>query len=131
RAIAHEDLRALWQAARQSSRRDFAILTVMATTGVRAGELVSMNLRQLDLKQGIAWVQGKRGWRKVFLGKAAVETIEAYLCERPAGQEQALWLNTLGRPLTTHGVRPLVDRLAEEAAVIGHLNLHAFRHRVA
>ncbi|MCC6167437.1 MAG: tyrosine-type recombinase/integrase [Caldilineaceae bacterium] len=131
KAIAHKDLRALWQAARQSNTRDFAILTVMATTGVRAGELVSMNLRQLDLKQGITWVQGKRGWRKVFLGKAGAQAIQEYLCERPAGQEHALWLNTLGQPLTTDGVRQLVDRLAKQAGIAGRHNLHAFRHRVA
>lgn len=131
KAIATEDLRVLWQAARQSSTRDFAILTVMATTGMRAGELVSMNLRQLDLKQGVAWVQGKRGWRKVFLGKAGVQAIQAYLYERPPGQEHALWLNTFGQPLTTDGIRQLVDRLAEKASISGRHNLHAFRHRVA
>ena len=47
---------------------DYAIITVVATCGLRAGELISMNLHQLELKQGIAWVDGKRGWRKIFLG---------------------------------------------------------------
>jgi len=131
KAISSEDLRALWQAARASGARDFALVTVMATSGVRAGELVSMNLRQLDLKLGIAWVEGKRGWRKVFLGKAGVQAILEYLRERPAGNEHALWLNSLGQPLTTDGVRQLVDRLAEKAEISGRHNLHAFRHRVA
>ncbi len=52
-----------------------------------------MNLRQIDMRQGIAWVQGKRGWRKVFLGKASVQAIQAYLRERPVGKGDALWLN--------------------------------------
>ncbi|MCC6168722.1 MAG: tyrosine-type recombinase/integrase [Caldilineaceae bacterium] len=131
KAISPEDLRAIWQVAQHSSRRDFALLTVMATTGMRAGELVSMNLPQLDLKQGIAWVQGKRGWRKVFLGNAGVQAIQAYLAERPASQGHALWLNAYDRPLTTDGVRQLVDRLAESAGITGRHNLHAFRHRAA
>lgn len=131
KAITTEDLRAIWQAALQSNVRDFAIITVMATSGVRAGELVSMNLHQLDLRQGIAWVKGKRGWRKVFLGKASVQAIQTYLKERPANKGDALWLNVFGQPLTTDGVRQLVDRLAEKARITGRHNLHAFRHRVA
>ncbi|MBU6352100.1 MAG: tyrosine-type recombinase/integrase [Chloroflexi bacterium] len=131
KAITAEDLRALWQAALHSGKRDFAIITLIATSGVRAGELVSMNLRQLDLRQGLAWVNGKRGWRKVFLGKASVEAILAYLPERPTNGGDALWLNVKGRPLTTDGIRQLVDRLAIEANVTGRHNLHAFRHRAA
>lgn len=131
KAIATEDLRAIWQAALRSGKRDYAIITIMATMGVRAGELVSMNLRQLDLKTGMAWVKGKRGWRKVFLGKAGVQAIQDYLAERPANKSHRLWLNIFGQPLTTDGVRQLVDRLAERAGILGRHNLHAFRHRTA
>ena len=131
KAITTDDLRAIWQAALRSNARDFAIITVMATSGVRAGELVSMNLNQLDLRQGVAWVKGKRGWRKVFLGKASVQAIQVYLKERPINKGDALWLNIFGQPLTTDGVRQLVDRLAERAKILGRHNLHAFRHRAA
>lgn len=131
KAITPEDLRALWRAALDSSKRDFAIITLMATSGMRAGELVSMSLSQLDLKQGTAWVNGKRGWRKVFLGTASVQAIRAYLEERQAAKSDPLWLNMNGQPLTTDGIRQLVDRLAERANVTGRHNLHAFRHRAA
>lgn len=131
KAITPENLRAIWQAAQQSTPRDFAILTVMATSGMRAGELVSMNLHQLDLKQGMAWVKGKRGWRKVVLGKASIQAIQAYLQERSVSQSHALWLNVFAQPLTTDGVRQLVDRLADRAGIAGRHNLHAFRHRAA
>lgn len=60
-----------------------------------------------------------------------MQAIFDYLRERPAGTEHALWLNSLGQPLTTDGVRQLVDRLAEKADITGRHNLHAFRHRVA
>lgn len=131
KAITTEDLRAIWQAALASGARDFALVTVMATSGVRAGELVSMNVRQLDLRRGIAWVKGKRGWRKVFLGKASAQAIGDYLKERTAHKSDALWLNVFGQPLTTDGVRQLVDRLATKAKITGRHNLHAFRHRAA
>lgn len=131
KAIAPENLRAIWKAALSSSKRDFALITVMATSGVRAGELVSMDLKHINLKAGEVWVYGKRGWRKVFLGKASVETIQAYLEERTEDSCPALWLGRYGEPLTADGVRRLVYRLAEQAQVEGRHNLHAFRHRAA
>ena len=131
KAITPEDLRCIWEESNESSPRDFAIVTVMATCGLRAGELVSMDLERLHLYQGIAWVQGKRGWRKIFLGKASIEAIDAYLQTRPINAPTNLWLNVYGQPLTADGVRQMVNRLARKAAVTGRHNLHAFRHRTA
>ena len=42
--ITAEDLRSIWRAALDSNKRDFAMITLMATTDIRAGELVSMAL---------------------------------------------------------------------------------------
>jgi integrase/recombinase XerD len=131
KAITPIDLGRIWEASNDSSPRDFAIVTVMATCGLRAGELVSMNLERLHLYQGITWVQGKRGWRKIFLGKASIEAIEAYLQMRPINAPTNLWLNVHGQPLTTDGVRQMINRLARQANVTGRHNLHAFRHRTA
>ncbi len=131
KAVTAEDLRAIWNAARKSSKRDFAIVTVMATTGMRAGELVSMDVQRLDLKHSIAGVEGKRGWRKVFLGESSQKAILNYLCERPKDGPSALWLSVHKRALTSDGVRQMFERLAQKANVQGRYNLHAFRHRVA
>jgi integrase/recombinase XerC len=131
KAVSVEDLKAIWHAAHRSGARDFAIITVLATTGVRAGELVSMTIDQLDLRKGEAWVKGKRGWRKVFLGKTCVEAVETYLQERTESPEPTLWLGSHGGPLTDDGIRQLIYRLAEDGNIRGRKNLHAFRHRVA
>jgi integrase/recombinase XerD len=131
KAITPENLRCIWEASRESSPRNFAMITVMATCGLRAGELVSMDLERLHLAQGATWVQGKRGWRKIFLGKASIEAIDAYLQTRPINAPTHLWLNAHGQPLTTDGVRQMVSRLARKAGVTGRHNLHAFRHRTA
>jgi site-specific recombinase XerD len=90
-----------------------------------------MTINHLTLTTGEALVYGKRGWRKVYLGKESTVAIKAYLEERPKTGEGALWLNVYGRPLTTDGIRQLIDRLAKRANVEGRHNLHAFRHRFA
>lgn len=131
RAITPEDLRLLWQEAARSTPRDYALVTVLATTGLRAGELESMDIDRLDLTKGEAWVQGKRGWRKLFLGKKSVSAIEAYLEVRPNVNTKALWISFFGRRLSKDGMRQLIDRLADNAGIRGRHNLHSFRHRVA
>jgi integrase/recombinase XerC len=131
KAITAEDLRAIWNEAKGSNRRDLAIITVLGTTGVRAGELVSMEIARLDLKKGGSWVHGKRGWRKLVLGAMGVQVIKSYLAKRPPASTDRLWLNTTGNPLTTDGIRQIVDRLADKADVTGRHNLHSFRHRTA
>jgi site-specific recombinase XerD len=62
---------------------------------------------------------------------SSVQAIQDYLHERSSHSKDALWLTVLGKPLTTDGVRQLVDRLAEKAGVVGRYNLPAFRHRAA
>ena len=131
KAIDPDDLQAIWQTARRTSARDYAIITVVATCGLRAGELISMDTQRLDIQQGVAWVEGKRGWRKIFLGQASVEAIANYLPERPLNAPTALWLSVTGQPLTSDGVRQMVERLARKAKVKGRYNLHSFRHRTA
>ena len=131
KAISVDDLVAIWRASRKSSARDFAIVTIMATTGIRAGELVSMSLKRLNLKRGEAWVTGKRGWRPVYLGEMSVRAITAYIDEREEWPNDALWLDYYGERITIDGVRQMINRLAEKADVEGRHNLHSFRHRVA
>jgi integrase len=54
KAVTLHDLNAIWEAAKRSNARDRALVTVMATAGLRAGELISMRLSRLHLKEGSA-----------------------------------------------------------------------------
>lgn len=130
-AINPGDLRAIWQVAKESSARDYALITTLATTGIRAGELVSMSTDRIDLKIGTAWVNGKRGWRKVFLGEECTEAIFIYMRDRKGLKHSDLWLSKQGNALSADSVRAIVDKLAEKAGVDGRHNLHSFRHRAA
>ena len=131
KAITADAQRGLWKTALSSNPRDFAIITIMATSAVRVGELVSMTVGSLNLSKGEVWVNGKRGWRKVFLGKASIKAVDCYLEVRPPSFCDGLWIGQRGGPLTADGVRQMIQRLAERADVEGRSNPHAFRHRAA
>ena len=110
---------------RSAARRDHAVVRLLATTGLRVGELCGLELG--DLLTGPARVEGPR-----VLGKGRRErltpivcdgdrsAIDAWLAARPAlGPAcEALFVTTRGgSALTTEGVRRLLRVAATAAGV--------------
>src|SRR3989337_3430264 len=62
------------------SARDLAILETFYSAGLRIGEIVAINLEDLNLSEGLIKVKGKgRKERIVPVGKKAIEAIKEYL----------------------------------------------------
>jgi integrase/recombinase XerC len=119
--------------------RDAAILEVLYASGIRVGELVLLNVEDVDLEQGQILVQGK-GCRErlALLGQFACATLKRYLENgRPLlrkGQsetEKAVWLNRSGERLSDRGVRRLMDKYVQQAALDASLSPHSIRHSFA
>ncbi len=125
--------------ARSLRARDRALLEVLYGTGVRVGELASMNVGDCDFTEHTVRVLGKSGKERVVpLGQSALEALEAYLPERlgmiaeakkPDGA--ALWLSRAGRRLSIRQAQNLVRRYGTLGAGRGDLHPHAMRHTCA
>lgn len=116
------------------NRRDLAIIRMFLDTGMRAGELVGLNLDDLDTAQSIAVVMGKGGRQRACpYGARTADALRRYLRFRSkhpqARNTSALWLGVKG-PLTDSGVRQLLERRADDAGV-PHVHPHRFRHTFA
>jgi integrase/recombinase XerC len=119
--------------------RDSALLETLYGTGVRVGELASMNIDDCDFEAASARVLGKGGKERVVpLGRSAVEALAAYLPERRGllakakeGDEQALWLSRRGTRLSVRQVQNIVRRHGTLGAGRGDLHPHAMRHTCA
>jgi site-specific recombinase XerD len=106
--------------------RDRALVTVLYDTGVRAGELVSMQVPDWDRRS--VWVDGKSGPRDVPLGISSIQAVERY-CRKWHLEKGSLWLGKKG-PLTGSGVHQLIQRLCGRANVPDK-GVHAFRRAAA
>lgn len=113
------------------SLRDKAILEFLYSTGARVSELVSLKFSDIDLIAGIVKVLGKgRKERLLPLGEPAVISIKNYLDLR-GDKNQSIFVNKRGKTLTDRGVRLIVDKYMQKAAMTLKVSPHTFRHSFA
>lgn len=124
---------------RPTANRDQAIIMMLMDTGLRALELCSLKVSDLDAKTGRVDVQhgfegGAKGGkgRTVFLGKASRRAIWRYLAEREDGDNPDAPLFTLkdDRRFNPDALRHLIKHIADRAGV-PNAYPHKFRHTFA
>jgi integrase/recombinase XerD len=124
---------------RPSANRDKAIILTLIDTGLRATELCSLNVSDVDLKTGKVTIQhgvsgGAKGGkgRTVFLGKVARKAVWHYLAIREDGDDPdaPLFISQGDRPFNKDSLRILITRLGARAE-ISRAYPHKFRHTFA
>jgi integrase/recombinase XerC len=118
---------------RPSRERDIAFLELLYGCGIRVGELVGINLEDIDLRGGWLRVRGKGNKeRQVPVAGRAVASVERYLALRSAGpEERALFRNSRGARLSDRQVRRLVKLYALMITGDSTVHPHSFRHAYA
>lgn len=98
--------------------RDSAMLMVLADTGLRASELLSLNREDVNVFDGGLLVrQGKgRKPRQVYLGERGRKALRAYMRKR-TDTNPCLWINQPGERLQYWGLKMAINRLAKRAGV--------------
>lgn len=122
-------------------QRDTALLELLYASGMRAGELVKMDVGDIDFSQGVARVVGKGDKeRVVLLGTKAQDALTTYLDSgrknllirgNVAQSEPALFINRFGGRLSDRGVRKLFDKYCGLASVSLKITPHVLRHTFA
>jgi site-specific recombinase XerD len=119
-----------------AGRRDFAMLTLLARLGLRAGEVAALSLDDIDWRAGEITVRGKgRRAERLPLPADAGEAIAAYLADgRPEplenGRRVFLRVRAPHGGLTSGGVTQAVFAAGQRAG-IGPVYAHRLRHSAA
>jgi integrase/recombinase XerC len=114
--------------------RSRAILEMLYATGMRCGELVGLDVGEVDLDARMVRVLGKgRKERVVPFGSRALESLRAWLGERRRlrAQSDALFVNARGGRLTDRSIRKLVATRVNSVALNRKLSPHSLRHSFA
>ncbi len=118
-------------------RRDRALLETLYASGMRVGELVALNLDDLDLDRACIRVAGKGARERMLpIGSCAVRALESYLSAgRPAlatgSSGEALFLNYRGERISVRGVRKIIDKYVNQICLERKVSPHVLRHSFA
>ena len=138
RGIAWEDVETILAAVDRSTpqgKRDYAILRLLATYGIRSGQLCALRLDDIDWRRETLRVRAAKGGREVLLplqpsvGEAVVDYLRS---GRPAWPFREIFLRVRApmgplRGTLTNMIKPY----ARKAGVSGPLGPHAWRHACA
>jgi integrase/recombinase XerC len=120
-------------------KRDRALLELLYATGMRVGELVSVDLEDVDLAEESILVVGKGSKeRHVLFGDKAKTALLDYLAARRSSSKlaagrgsDALFVNRAGTRLTDRSVRRILAARLTECAVKHRISPHGLRHSFA
>jgi integrase/recombinase XerC len=116
--------------------RDRALLELLYATGMRASEVVGLDMERLLLSEGIVRVFGKgRKERIVPFGEPAARAIRAYLEARPDGAKlgpaSPVFCNLKGGRLTSRSLQRIVERYIRMVPTEKDASPHTLRHSFA
>jgi len=124
---------------RYTSLRDRASILMLLDTGLRASEICSLTIGDVDFKSGKIQVRhgiqgGAKGGkgRTVYLGKVSRNALWRYLVIRDDNEDMLAPLldGKFRHPLNRNALRRLLSRLGEKAKV-ANCYPHRFRHTFA
>lgn len=117
--------------------RDKAMLELLYATGIRASELINLNIQDLNLRSGVLYCRGSKGVRSIPVYPSAVVAVSDYIYRMRGlitGPESgnALFVNLNGGRLTRQGFWKIVKGYATEAAgITKEITPHTLRHSFA
>jgi integrase/recombinase XerC/integrase/recombinase XerD len=111
--------------------RNKAIILILVDCGLRLGELLNIELSDVNMEQQIIKVDGKTGERVVRYGTTTAKALKGYLKLRSKvnGHNDSLWLTKKGITLKDSSVETLFIKLAKKTGI--HVHPHLLRHTFA
>lgn len=141
--LSPSEVDALLYAAMLESPRHHALVTLLADLGLRVGEAIRLEMKDLGHERGHRTVRflGKGGRpRRRALAPGTADALDRYLSQRAerAGvrvEELSgpVFVTSTGRPLDQPSIFRLIRKLAEKAGIpsAGRLSPHSLRHAFA
>lgn len=119
-------------------KRDAAILELFYSSGIRLGELIQLNICDLNERESLLKVRGKgRKERIVPVGSKALEALREYLAARQKEMKHSLksddplFVTVHGKRMYPQAVQLLVRKYIARVSEIDQKSPHVLRHTFA
>ncbi len=129
--LTEEEVRKLLDAAKDRPR-DYAILSLLAYSGLRVSELCNLKIEDVDLSERVVYVHSGKGDkdRIVVISEKAAEAIENYIFSREDSLE-FLFSSQKSEKITRVQVFRIVKKYAVKAGIKKNVTPHVLRHTLA
>ena len=129
--LSEEEVKRLLDVARENPR-DYAIISLLAYSGLRVSELCNLRIEDIDLNERIVYVHSGKGDkdRIVVISQEAVNAIENYLSAREDSLEY-LFSSQKSERITRVQVFRIVKKYAKIAGIKKNVTPHVLRHTLA
>ncbi len=124
--VSEPDIEAMIQKA--DTPLDKTLLILLSATGLRVSEAVGLKIKDINLEDRVLVVRlakwGKT--RRVGISDRLLDILEAYIkVRKPQHEEDVLFLDKKGKPITRFGIRERLEKLGRKAGV--KVTPHALR----
>lgn len=115
--------------------RNLALVDLLFATGMRVGEVSSLDMTDFVIPESVFRVQGKGGRDRLafIVDQQSIRIQREH--ERVRRQIEtaspALFLNAAGERLSTQGMANIISRFRQDAGIQRHITPHMLRHTVA
>lgn len=118
---------------RKLGRRDQALLELMYSSGLRVGEVVSLNIQNIDLQQCWVRVMGKGSKeRMVPFGASTQLSLQRYFDDRKGLEGlDPVFVNFQGHRLSARSVGRILNKYLVQLMSVKTLSPHGLRHSFA
>lgn len=120
--------------------RNLVILDLLYSCGVRASELINLEIKDIYLSSGQILIHGKgKKDRYIILHEKLIEEIRHYLSfvrvtllsKGDDTNQQKLFINYKGGPLTVRGLRVILNQMIKDSGETYAIHPHMLRHAFA
>ena len=115
--------------------RNLAIVETMFSTGMRVGEIVSLNLVDFHQNERLIIVKGKGNRQRLafLIEEHSFSIIIEYKnkLKELLPDNSAFFINIFRKRITTQGVANIISQLAQQAGIKKHITPHMLRHTAA
>lgn len=117
--------------------RNKAILELMYSSGLRVSELISLELKDIDLTNNYVRCFGKGSKERIVpIGEYASGYLSIYINEyrdsmKKGYYTEKIFLNNHGREMTRQGLFKIIKRIAKDKGIDKNISPHMLRHSFA
>ena len=116
--------------------RDRAMLELLYATGIRVSELISLKVKDINLKLGYLTCSGGEKERVIPFGSTAKQAVEQYMegaRDQLMGDQESdfLFLNCSGKSMSRQGFWKVLKGYASSAGIQQDITPHTLRHSFA